>query len=428
MKMWTIVLALLIVACAAAFGWQALALDPGYVLVRLGGTRIETTLWFAIAALLFLWGLLSLAWRLLRWPLRAWSQRTQRRGRERIATGLTALAEGRYRRALRELERASHQTGLRVPALLAAARAAHAGGEAERADRALDEAAGSAPAAALALRGRFLLEQGRAEAALPLLKSAVQAADGDQNSSPGAACLLAEAALACGDHRAALDALGIVSRDRELADSAYAALQTRVLVAALGGAAAAENLNALWSGLSRAQRAVAEVVAAYARRAAAFGLTLAALDELESSLRRNWSEIVIRAYGELGESESDTRLRRAEGWIAAQPNSAGLMLTLGRLCNQSKVWGKACEYLERGLAIEPSPELWETLGDCCAGQDRVADAARCFHNAVRIARGDPVEALAEAGRGAVSTRASAIEERSEHGVPRLPASASPRRL
>jgi len=327
---------------------------------------------------------------------------------------------------LRELERASHQTGLRVPALLAAARAAHARGEAERADGALDEAAAGAPAAALALRGRFLLEQGKADTALPLLKSAVLA--GGQNSSPGAARLLAEAALVCGDHATSLAALDVVSRDRQLADDAFAALQTRVLVAALGAAPVAENLNSLWSGLTRAQRGIPDTVAAYARRAAALGLTLAALDELESSLRRDWSETVIRAYGELGEAEADTRLRRAEGWLAAQPNSAGLMLTLGRLCNQSKVWGKAREYLERGLAIEPSTELWEALGECCAGQERAADAARCFRNAVRSARGEPTEALANAGSGPLNTRASAVEERTEHGVPRLPASASPRRL
>jgi len=427
MKMWTMVFVLLAVACAAALGWQELALDPGYVLVRLGGTRIETTLWFAIAALLLLWGLLSVVWRLLRWPLRAWSHRAQRRGRERIAAGLTALAEGRYARALRELERASHQTGLRVPALLAAARAAHERGETERADRALDEAAASAPAAALALRGRLLLELGKADAALPLLKSAVRAERGGDASSPGAARLLAEAALAVGDHAAALDALDVVGRDRQLAEDAFAALQTRVLAAALAGAVAAENLNALWSSLSRGQRAVPEVVVAYARRAAGLGLTLAALDEIESSLRRGWSETAIRAYGELGEAEVDTRLRRAEGWLAAQPNSAGLLLCLGRLCNQSKVWGKAREYLERGLAIAPSAALWEALGECCTGQERAADAACCFRNALRVARGEPTEALADAVRGPLNTRASAVEERSEHGVPRLPASASPRR-
>lgn len=419
MRLWILILGLLAVACVAAFGWQTLVADPGYVLVRVGATRIETTLVFALVALLLLWGLVSLAWRLLRWPLRAWTRRTHRRGRERIASGLMALAEGRYAKAMRELERASHQTGLRAPALLAAARAAHARGETARVDAALDEAAAGAPAAALALRSRFLLEQGKADTALALLKKASAQDGGAIALPPSAQRMLAESASICADHATALEALAALAKSGQSSTS-LETLQVRVLVAALSAAPDAPNLSALWTGLSRNQRALIDVVTAYARRAAALGMTLQALDELESALRRSWSERLVRAYGELGEAEADTRLRRAEGWVAAQPNSPGLMLTLGRLCIQGKIWGKARDYLERGLAIEPSAALWETLGQCCLGQDRSADAARCFSNALRIARGEKVEAID--ANAPVNTRASAVEERSEHGVPRLAAS------
>src|SRR6185503_15136747 len=170
MKTWVLLLILLLVACAAAFGWQWLALDPGAVSIRAGEWHIDTTLAFAVVALLVFWGLLGWLARLLRWPLRAWSRRSRRRGRERVASGLTALAEGDHRRALREFERASHHAELRAPALLATARAAHARGEDARAQAALDDAAKDAPAAALTLRTRFLLERGKPEEALALLK------------------------------------------------------------------------------------------------------------------------------------------------------------------------------------------------------------------------------------------------------------------
>ncbi len=420
MKPWIALLGLLIVAVAAAFGWQSLAADPGYVLIRFGATRVETTLVFAIAALLLAWGLLSLVWRALRWPLAAWTRRTHRRGRERIAAGLTALAEGRYKKAMRDLERASHQSGLRAPALLAAARAAHACGESARANAALDEAAPAAPAATQALRARFLLEQGKAAEALALLKPA---------SDPGAAKsvalsptgwrMLAESALLCGDHATALEAMTALSRNNALAPDAMAALQARVLAASLAAAPDSEGLNALWSGLSRAQRGVPEVLAAYARRAAALGQMLAAIDELEAGLRRKWSDRLLRTYGELGEAEASVRLRHAEGWLTEQPNHPGLLLALGRLCVQCKLWGKARDYLERGLALAPSAPLWECLGDCCTGQGEAADAVRCYRNALRSARGEPTQALADPMRAPLDTRASVIEERSPHGVPRL---------
>lgn len=412
MRLWILLLVLLLVAFAAAFGWQMVAADPGYVLIRFGNWRIETTLVFAIVVALVLWGVLSLLVRLSRWPFRAWSHRTQRRGRERIAAGLTALAEGRYGKAMRDLERASHQTGLRAPALLAAARAAHAGGESARADASLDEAAETEPAAALALRARFLIEQGKPDAALDLLKTTQSTAP----LAPSAQRLLTESALVCGDHAAALDALATLGRNGQLAEATYESLQARVVTAALLAAPDSIRLNTLWTGLTRAQRTIPEAIDAYARRAAELGLMLPALDEIESALRKSWSEPLVRTYGELGEADADTRLRRAEGWVDAHPNSPGLMLTLGRLCVQAHIWGKAREYLERGLSIEPSAALWETLGECCLGEGKEEQAAHCLRNALRIARGEAVETIS---RDALDTRASAVEHRSEHGVPRL---------
>ena len=417
MKTWLLLLTLLLVACAAAFGWQLLAADPGAVSIRYGDWHIDTTLVFAVIALLILWGLLGWVSRLLRWPLRAWTQRRQRRGRERIASGLTALAEGDHRRALRELERASHHAELRAPAMLATARAAHARGEDERAQTALDDAAKDAPAAALALRARFLLEHGKADEALVLLKP--QAAS--KNLSPAGWRQLAEAALLCGDHEASMQALDALSRSDAHAPEALAALRVRVLTAALADAPDAEHLNQLWAGLPRTQRSAPEAIAAYAKRAAALGQVLAAMDEIESALRKRWSDRLIRVYGELGEAHADTRVQRAEGWLGAQPQSPELLLALGRLCTQSKLWGKAREYLERGLVFAPNAALWEALGDCCAAQDTPADAAICYRNALRIARGEATLALAEPSRAPLDTRASIREERSEHGVPRLAA-------
>jgi HemY protein len=414
-KTWTLLLLMLVVAAAAAFGWQTLAADPGVVSIRFGDTQVETTLVFALAVLLLAWGLLGWLARLLRWPLRAWSQRRQRRGRERIAAGLTALAEGDHRRALRELERAAHHAELRAPALLATARAAHARGETQRAQAALDDAAKDAPAAALALRARFLLEHGKSDEALRVLKPAAAA----QNLSPAGWVQLAEAAMLCRDHATALQAIDALARADARSAESIGALRARALTAVLADAPDADSLNALWSGLPRTQRSTPEALAAYARRAAALGQVLAAMDELESALRRRWSERLIRVYGELGEAHADTRLQRAEGWLDLQPRSPELLLALGRLCIQSRLWGKAREYLERGLAFAPSAALWEALGDCRAGQEAPADAQVCYRNALALMRGESARPLAEAVRAPLDTRASVGEERSEHGVPRL---------
>lgn len=417
MRSWLALLLLLAIACLAAFSWQWLAADPGYVLVRYGGTSIETTLVFTLLAVLFVWGTLRLVWRALRAPLAAWTRRRRRRGRERIAGGLVALAEGRYAHALRELERASHLSGLEAPALLAAARAAQARGDEARAAALLARAP---EAAALVLRARFELERRQPQAALALLKPAME-----RSALPPAGwLLLAESALRSGDHATAFAALPALARAQVLSPQAFAAIETRAIAAALDGAADRERIDTLWSNLSRAQRRLPGAIAAYAQRSAAFGSILAAMSEIEAALRREWSEPLIVRYGELGPAEADSRLRYAEGWISAQPNSPGLALTLGRLCIQCKLWGNARGYLERGLQLEPSAALWEALGDCHAGAGDAASAGRCWHNALRAARGEPALDLpAHAVATALSTRAAVVEERSEHGVPRLPGAA-----
>lgn len=415
MRSWIAVLLLLVVAVAAAWGWHALALDPGEVRLRFAGWRVETSFVFGVVATVLLWAIVSFLVRALFWPRRALRRRALRRGHERIADGLVAAIEGRHAQAAKSLERAAHVAALQAPALLARARSAQAQGDAEQAATALDAAAETAPAAALALRARFLLEQNQNAQALDLLKTEMAQAP----LPPAALRSLIEAASRCGDSATALVALAAFAKSHSLPAQAYAELEEKTLSDALTHAPSADALNSIWSGLSRAQRQREGMVIAYAQRAAALGQPIAAMGEIEAALRRDWSENLVRAYGELGPADVPARLRQAEGWISAQPNSAGLMLTLGRLCNQSGLWGKAREYLGRGLAIAADAPLWETLGDACAGMADHDVAQRAYHNALRASRGEATETLPDTLRGALDTRASVIEQRSEHGVPRL---------
>jgi HemY protein len=180
-------------------------------------------------------------------------------------------------------------------------------------------------------------------------------------------------------------------------------------------------LNGLWGSATRAQRRRPELIAAFSRRSAALGQMLAAMDEIESAERREWSDTLALAYADLGPAELPARTRKAESWLSIAPNSAALATALGRLCAQQSLWGKSEQYLERALALGETPLAWETLGDCYAGSDDPATASTCYANALRCARGEVTSPVGpNAARGPVDTRALVFEERSEHGVPRLP--------
>lgn len=416
MRLWYAIGLLVVAAALAAFGWHWVAEDPGYVLLRLRGWRVETTVVAALVMLLLGWALLTVVWRLARWPFGAFSRRHRRLSQQRLGTGLIALMEGRHGDAERDLNRASRLDRLRGPALLAAAEAALRRGEHGRAREALDQAAQSAPQAARVLRARLLRREGKPAEALALL-----APEADKGTlTPGGWRELAYAALASGNLRRAREALAPLQKSGALGHRAYAALETQVLVAALQTAADGADLNALWSQLPKTQRRVSAVIDAYARRAAAFGLSLPAMDEVESALRREWSPLLIETYGMLAGDDVEARLHRAEGWLDAHPNDAILLLTLGRMCVRLQLWGKARQYLERSLALAPGTAAWEALGDAFAGQGDAEQAQRCYRNALAFTRGEAVPiTLSVAPGGVIDTRDVAVEERDAHGVPRL---------
>jgi HemY protein len=106
--------------------------------------------------------------------------------------------------------------------------------------------------------------------------------------------------------------------------------------------------------------------------------------------------------------------------VDAHPNDAALLTALGRMCVRLRLWGKARPYLERALAIEPNATAWEALGDVYVGEGEPELAQRCYRNALALARGEAAEALPEDLRGRrIDTRVTAVEERDQHGVPRL---------
>jgi HemY protein len=55
------------------------------------------------------------------------------------------------------------------------------------------------------------------------------------------------------------------------------------------------------------------------------------------------------------------QLQTAESWLKNHTDDAGLLLTLGRLCLQSSLWGKARDYLESSLRLQRNPEACAEL-------------------------------------------------------------------
>ena len=418
MKAYRLLLGFLALALLAAVVAWGVGADPGYVLIQRAPWTIETTLVFALGAVLLAWIVLSLLLWLLRWPLRAMLDRARRRGRIRYSRGALALTEGRWVRAEKLLLGSSKMRSVKLPALVGAYHAARLRGDVRRQGEILARL-GAEPEGALAaatLRAEAELADGRAGTAIELLTPL----DHAQRLPPAAARVLARALALRGRGREALPLLVKVRSGLAALREELDAFEGDVLARALLASTDAINLRSLWQELSRTQRRLPGVAAALARRATALGLGDLG-DEVQSVLRKAWDDDLVLAWAGLPATDRAARLRSAEGWLREHPDSGGLLLALGRLCREDQLWAKSEEYLQRALQTSHAAAAWEELGRTYGGRGDHERASRAYSNALLAARGEATAALTGiAVRGDVSAPPAVLEERNEHGVPRLP--------
>jgi len=75
---------------------------------------------------------------------------------------------------------------------------------------------------------------------------------------------------------------------------------------------------------------------------------------IESSLEEQWDTDLVALYGDLQGGDVLGRISHSEKWLHEHPRDAVLLLTLGRLCRQRELWGKAQSYLDASLSIDAS--------------------------------------------------------------------------
>jgi len=96
----------------------------------------------------------------------------------------------------------------------------------------------------------------------------------------------------------------------------------------------------------------------------------------------------VEIYGQVAVADADggeltARIARAEGWLKQRPRDAGLLLALGRLCLQQKLWGKAQNYLEASLSVEESRDAHLELARLLDQLERPGEADRHYRQGSR---------------------------------------------
>ena len=383
------VIVFLVIAATAALGF-AVAQHSGYVLIAYQSFRYEASLWATLGVIAVLW--------LLIWGIKAlvelvmastgvvnpWSRRNRsRRVQVAIEHGQLDLAEGRWASAQRHLYRAAEAERQPLLYYLGAARAANEQGNYAESDHLLERALERQPQAELAIalsHAQLQTDRGDTDGALVTLQAMHERHPHNAQTLRQLQRLYQQR----GEWSAVIRLLPELRKDKVLPPAELAELERRAWGENLSLAAQREEdgtvglqaLNRAWQQLTSAQRQEAPLVLAYAEQLRQLGAQVEAEEVLRTALKRKYDSHLARLYGLVRGSDPARQLQTAEGWLKEHPADPSLLLTLGRLCLQSSLWGKARDYLESSLRVQRNPEACAELARLLA---QLGDTERSNH-------------------------------------------------
>jgi len=144
-----------------------------------------------------------------------------------------------------------------------------------------------------------------------------------------------------------------------------------------------------WDSTPRSDRLRPKVAATAARAFIQLGDCSRAHRIIEDVLDRDWDGSLALLYGECVDRDALDRLECAEKWLRERPGEAELLLTLGRLCVQRELWGKAQSYLEASLATRPTQATHIELARLHERLGRPAEAGKHFRASADLAQRSP---------------------------------------
>lgn len=385
------VVALFGLAVAVALGARV---NDGYVLLVLPPYRAEVSLNLFILALVALVLLLYVALRTLALtfglPRRAQEYRL-RRQRERAGQvfqdAVRLLFEGRFGQAMKRAGEAYEAGTFRGVSALVAARAAQRMREPERQQEWMRRALAGDPrneAAALMLEAEMMNELRRFDEAL----AALGRLQGKQGRHIAALRLELRARQGAGDWEGVLK----LARQLEKRDALPPEVAREIKTLAH-----LENIRRRRADAGRLQDYLRAIPAVeHGRRLVLAGATaLVEVDALpvaqnliESALdgysEAGWQPELVALYGGLTGPGLTARIARAEEWLRQYPGEAALLLALGRMCMNQRLWGKAQSYIEASLATEETRDAHLALAALCDKLERGDEADRHFRAAVGL--------------------------------------------
>ncbi len=390
--------------------------DPGYVLVTYEHMSFESSLWFALFALVvgyfFVRTISSIVRRLARSGTGVAAWRADRRSRvaqAKTVRGMLLVGEGDWEGARKSLLADVEHMESPLLNYVGAARAANELGEDADRDALLMKAEESVQGSTLAValtRAELQMSVGHCQEAIATLHKAKAAAP----NHPRLLRLLADCYEKLHDWKALLALAPELQRRRAIAPGPLQESRLRWVTEffAEPGTGAepeiAQQLQVEWNGLDKETRSNPTVVAACARALMTVGANDEAESMLSKALKQNWNDDLVSLYGRVRVDRSSRQIANAESWLRDHPNNAALLLALGRISLTNSDWAKAREYFEESLKSKRSADAYGELGRLCLAVGERTRASELLAQAIDMGGQLPALPLPDAPAAATEVR------------------------
>ena len=360
---------LIILAIAMFMGIVAYQ-DNGYVLIGRGYTTIEMSLALFIVLQISLYLLIAFSLRIIKqtWSLPDFikqhhNQSKTNKARKTSKQGLIALAQGQWKKAETALIKNVSNSDSPLLNYLSAARAAQKLNEPERRDHYLSMAHQSMPEAEFAVeltQAELQLAHGQLEQSLATLVH-LKSISPKHSHVLHLLALIYEKLSSWKELQVLLPEL---KKYKVTSQTELYRLQKLVFINLLRNAPtteSADHLISTWQILPKDLKNDTDLILKYANRLIQCNQNEVVEPLLRAAIKRQWDTQFVYLYGLVKTSQPQSQLDFVETQIKQHEKNPILLMTLGRLCIELELWGKAQAYLEASLGVKPLAETYKEL-------------------------------------------------------------------
>ena len=367
--MWKLLIGITALLCLSfCLGWM-IQQDPGYVLISYNHWSIETSLWFALAAIFILsltiyWGYkllkhgIFLPTHIANWSL----SRKQRVAGLETAYGLCELLEAHWDKAEQKLIKSTKYVANPFVNYLGAAFAAQQKKSFSERDEYLQKAQAVVPGSQTAialLKAHFQMDSDQDILAF----HGVQNLLNQSPKHPATLNLARKLYKQLGEWPALLHLLPAIGKYSKLHEDELKHLNITTYAELLKQAVATQDavlVEQAWLAIPKDWKSQSEILASYVEFHAQ-NPSDTMLKLLEECIKKNWNEELVRLYGLCISKSPAKQLKLAETWLKQNSHSAVLLICLGRLSAREQLWGKAQDYFSASISIDPKASTYLEL-------------------------------------------------------------------